>query len=68
MAQFNIDSHLSDGKRLEWLAFADAGEKPSAVLQQVKDAAIVKFGGVVALKRWGHAEKSNGYIVVIMEA
>lgn len=25
MAQFNIDSHLSDGKSLQWLALPDAG-------------------------------------------
>lgn len=43
MAQFNIDAHLSDGKRLEWLALADVGERPDAVLQQVKQAAIGKL-------------------------
>ncbi|WP_440061498.1 hypothetical protein ACTAB0_11650 [Pseudomonas syringae] len=68
MVQFNIDSHLSNGKRLEWLALADAGELPEAVLQQVKQAAVGKFGEIVSSKRWGHAEKSNGYVVVIMEA
>ena len=68
MAQFNVDAHLSDGKRLEWLALADAGERPDAVLQQVKQAAINKFGGVVSSKRWEAVEKSNGYVVVIMVA
>lgn len=68
MAQFNVDAHLSDGKRLEWLALADTGERPNAVLQQVKQAAISKFGGVVSSKRWEVVEKSDGYVVVIMVA
>lgn len=68
MAQFNVDAHLSDGKRLEWIALADAGERPDAVLQQVKQAAIGKFGGVVEFKRWEAVEKNSGYVVVIMVA
>lgn len=68
MAQFNIDAHLSDGKQLEWLALADAGERPDAVLQQVKTAAIGKFGAAVSSKRWGLSQKCDGYIVVIMHA
>jgi hypothetical protein len=68
VAQFNIDSHLSDGKRLEWLALADAGERPNAVMNQVKRAAVAKFGEIINSKRWGYAEKSGGFVVVIMQA
>ncbi|MFO8218302.1 hypothetical protein, partial [Pseudomonas aeruginosa] len=44
MAQFNIDSHLSDGKSLQWLALPDAGEQPLDVEVKVRQAAMKKFG------------------------
>ena len=68
MAQFYVDSHLSDGKRVEWLALLDPGEQPEQALQEVKQAAIHKFGDVVSSKRWGVVKKSGDYVVVIMEA
>ncbi|MEK2631330.1 hypothetical protein AAAC13_00295 [Pseudomonas aeruginosa] len=43
MAQFNIDSHLSDGKSLQWLALPDAGEQPLDVEVKVRQAAMKKF-------------------------
>lgn len=68
MAQFNIDNHLSSGKRLEWLALPESGERVEAVLQQVKQAAINKFGGIVHFNRWEHVVASNGYVTVRMYA
>ncbi|MEE3636976.1 hypothetical protein UIA24_22370 [Pseudomonas sp. AL 58] len=68
MAQFNIDNHLSNGKRLEWLALPESGERVEAVLQQVKQAAINKFGGIVYFNRWEHVVASNGYVTVRMYA
>ncbi|PKH81884.1 hypothetical protein CXF97_13240 [Pseudomonas sp. Choline-02u-1] len=68
MAQFDIDSHLSNGKRLEWLALPDAGERADDVLSKVKQAAIDKFGGVVFFNRWERVVASNGYITVRMYA
>jgi hypothetical protein len=68
MALFNIDSCLSDGKRLEWLAIPGAGELPDDVLSKVKQAAIDKFGGIVFFNRWERVVASNGYITVRMYA
>ncbi|KMN12258.1 hypothetical protein TU86_18535 [Pseudomonas weihenstephanensis] len=68
MAQFNIDSHLSNGKRLEWLAIPDAGEPADDVLGKVKQAAIDKFGASVFLNHWEHVVASNGHITVRMYA
>ena len=51
MAQFNIDAHLSDGKKLQWLAIADEGESLQSVADQVKRAASKKFGPAVLLSR-----------------
>lgn len=68
MAQFNIDSHISDGKTLEWLALPDDGETAEKVRSQVCSAARQKFGEFVLLKRWTHVVDSNGYITVRMHA
>lgn len=68
MAQFNINSHLSNGKRLEWLAVADSGETAQKVVEQVKKAALVKFGAAVGKKRWTGVVATNGYVTVRMEA
>lgn len=67
MAQFNIDNHLSNGKRLEWLALPDQGERVESVVQQVKQAAIDKFGSIVYFNRWEHFV-SSGYVTVRMYA
>lgn len=64
MAQFNIDAHLSSGKRLDWLAVADEGESLKAVTDQVKAEARKKFGPAVLLKRWSVIRASNGYITI----
>ncbi|MGH8418002.1 MAG: hypothetical protein ACRER8_12080 [Pseudomonas sp.] len=66
MAQFNIDSHLSNGKRLSWLAIAEDGESLKAVTEQVKQSAKKKFGPAVLLKRWNVIRASNGCITVSM--
>ena len=66
MAQFNIDAHLSDGKKLKWLAIADEGESLQSVADQVKRAASKKFGPAVLLKRWGVLRASNGAITVTL--
>lgn len=68
MAKFDIDNHLSNGKRLEWLALPEAGERIETVLQQVKQAAINKFGALVYFNRWEHVVASNGYVTVRMYA
>ncbi|HEJ4088237.1 hypothetical protein [Pseudomonas aeruginosa] len=68
MAQFNIDSHLSDGKSLKWLALPDAGEQPLDVEVKVRQAAMKKFGQSVFFNRWDHVVASNGYITVRMHA
>ena len=68
MAQFNIDAHLSSGKRLDWLALADEGESLKSVADQVKRAAGKKFGPAVLLKRWSVMRASNGCITVSMHA
>jgi hypothetical protein len=68
MAQFNIDNHLSNGKRLEWLALPDTGERADEVVSKVKQAAIDKFGALVYFNRWEHVVASNGYVTVRMYA
>ena len=68
MAQFNIDSHLSDGKSLQWLALPDAGEQPLDVEVKVRQAAMKKFGQSVFFNCWNHVVASNGYITVRMHA
>jgi hypothetical protein len=68
MAQFNIDSSLSNGKRLEWLALPEGSESPDDVLSKVKQAAIDKFGGIVFFNQWERIVASNGYITVRMHA
>lgn len=68
MAQFNIDSHISDGKKLEWLALPDAGEHPLDVEAQVRAAAMKKFGDFVYFNHWGRTVASNGYVTVQMHA
>lgn len=68
MARFNIDAHLSSGKRLDWLAYADEGEKLEQVVESVRFTASLKFGGAVLGKRWTHRQHSNGCITVSMHA
>ncbi|ASN68668.1 hypothetical protein 3S11_44 [uncultured Caudovirales phage] len=66
MAQFNINSHLSNGKRLEWLALPDEGETAQKAVDQVKQAAISKFGIDAFLANWSHVVASNGFVTVRM--
>lgn len=33
MAQFNVDAHLSNGKRLDWIALPEGNETPDDVLR-----------------------------------
>ena len=68
MAQFNIDAHLSNGKRLEWLVLPDAGETLDAVIEAVRIKAAEKFGVTALLSGWDGVAASNGYITVQMNA
>ena len=68
MAQFNIDAHLSNGKRLDWVALADDGESLGDVTIQIKKAAAKKFGPACQLRRWSVIRASNGCITVSMHA
>lgn len=40
MAQFNVDAHLSNGKRLDWIALPEGNETPDDVLIEVRQAAM----------------------------
>ena len=66
MAQFNVDSHISNGKRLEWLALPDKGECPLDVEAQVRKAAMQKFGDSVYFNGWRSVVAGNGFITVQM--
>lgn len=66
MAQFNIDSHLSDGKSLQWLALPDLGEHPLDVEAAVRQEAIKKYGQAVFFNHWTRTVASNGFITVRM--
>lgn len=68
IAQFDIDNHLSNGKRLGWLVLLDQGERAESVVQQFKQAAINKFSGIVYFNEWEHVVASNGYVTVRMNA
>lgn len=68
MAQFNINAHLSNGKRLEWLALPEGKEWPDDVMNQVRRAAIEKFGGAVFFNLWERQTVGGGYIKVFMYA
>ncbi|WP_275628985.1 hypothetical protein [Pseudomonas sp. 273] len=68
MAKFNVDGHLSNGERLDWLALPEDGETPEDVLIKVRQAAMKKFGDLIWFKRWDHVVASNGYITVRMHA
>lgn len=68
MAQFNIDSHISTGKALEWLALPDVGEHPLDVESKVRKAATEKFGPAAYFSHWSRTVASNGYITVRMHA
>lgn len=68
MAQFNIDAHLSNGKRLEWLALPDAGETLDAVIEAVRMKAAEKFGVTALMSGWDGKATNNGYIKVQMHA
>lgn len=68
MAKFNIDSHLSNGKRLDWLALPGKGETADQVEAAVRAAAVKKFGSSVFFNRWDRVVASNGYITVRMYA
>lgn len=66
MAQFNIDAHLSNGKRLQWLAIPEEGESLQDVVRQMKTAATRKFGLAAPLRRWTIIRASNGVVTVTM--
>ena len=66
MAQFNIESSLSNGERLDWLALPDVGENPMDVEAEVRKAARKKFGDNVYFNWWDHVVASNGYVTVRM--
>lgn len=68
MAQFYIDSHLSDGAKLEWLALPDADECPLDVEAAVRKEAMVKFGQAVFFNHWEHVVASDDYVTVRMFA
>ncbi len=68
MANFNIDSHLSNGQRIDWLALPGKGQTADDVLREVRKAAMAKFGGDVWFRRWDRVVASNGYITVRMYA
>ena len=68
MAKFNVDSHLSNGQRLEWLALPEKGESAEQVEAAVRAAAVKKFGSYVFFSRWEHVIASNGFVVVRMYA
>ncbi|EME5140597.1 hypothetical protein HMPREF2746_00385 [Pseudomonas aeruginosa] len=68
MAQFNVDAHLSNGKRLDWIALPEGNETPGDVLIEVRQAAMKKFGNLIWFSRWDHVVASNGYITVRMHA
>jgi hypothetical protein len=68
MAQFNIDAHLSNGKRLDWLALPGSGDTVDSVVIEVRRAAMKKFGDAVWFNRWTHVVASNGYVTVRMHA
>ena len=67
MAQFNIDAYLRQGKRVSWLAIADEGETLRDVANQVKRAAVKKFGLSAPLRSWSVMQASNGCITVTMQ-
>ncbi|ASD10596.1 TPA: hypothetical protein L5W85_006043 [Pseudomonas aeruginosa] len=68
MAQFNVDAHLSNGKRLDWIALPECNETPDDVLIKVRQAAMKKFGDLIWFNHWDHVVASNGYITVRMHA
>ena len=68
MANFNIDAHLSNGKRIDWLAIPGKGETAEQVEREVRAAACKKFGGDVFFRRWDRVVAANGYITVRMYA
>ena len=68
MAKFNIDSHLSNGKRLDWLALPGNGETADQVEAAVRADAVKKFGSSVFFNSWDRVVASNGYITVRMHA
>lgn len=68
MAQFNINSHLSNGKQLEWLVLPDAGEALDTVVEKVRMKAVEKFGLDALLSGWSGSAAGNGYIKVQMQS
>lgn len=66
MAHFNIDAHLSNGKRLDWLVVVEEGESLRQAADQVRKAAAGKFGPACLLLRWGTLRASNGMVTVSM--
>ena len=66
MAQFNINAHLSNGKRLEWLVLPDAGETIEAVIEAVRMKAAKKFGVNALMSGWSGKPAGSGYIKVQM--
>jgi hypothetical protein len=68
MANFNIDSSLSNGQRLDWLAAPNKGETVEQVVIQVRRAAMQKFGNDVWFNNWTHVVACNGFVTVQMHA
>ena len=62
MANFDIEGHISDGKSLEWLAYAEGAETPQDVEAKVRQAAVKKFGIAVIFHRWVSYECSTHQI------
>ena len=66
MAEFDIDAHLSSGKRLDWVVLPSADQLPEDAEASVRQAAMKKFGPGVFFNRWDYIRASNGYITVRM--
>ncbi|WP_286974968.1 hypothetical protein [Pseudomonas sp.] len=68
MAQFNIDSSLSNGQSLDWLVLPGSGDTVDSIVIEVRRAAMKKFGDGVWFNRWTHVVASNGFVTVQMHA
>ena len=68
MADFYIDAHISNGKRLDWVATPNGSESPEEIEAQVRQAAMKKFGPGVFFNQWDHVVANNGHVTVRMHA
>lgn len=68
MAEFDIDAHISNGKRLDWIVAPGKGQAPESVEAEVRQAAMKKFGSGVFFNHWDYVEACNGYLTVRMHA